>query len=454
MTIHLRSPVLLAVLTLAASAPAQTTAPVAAAAVTAMPVPTPVSETLQLAIGTQREVVVAEGIERVAIADDKVAALAVLKDRKGPGARILLTPQAPGSTTLLVWARGVPAARTYVLDVRRKVEVVQTLAPSMDALRQSAQAARAAQGKDDVVIDRSALDVRSHTVQVDVKVIEFNKSVLKRAGLNLASTSPNSHGFSFGLFAPSSLTSATFGAGGAGGALAVEATSPVSQAFSLLMNFGRANVGLNLGLLEESGVARVLAEPTLVALSGQSANFLAGGEIPVPVSQGLGATSIQYKTFGIGLTVYPTVLANDRIVLKVAPEASDLDYTNAVTLNSVAVPAITTRRADTTVELGDGESFVIGGLVSRNTFSSASKVPGLGDLPILGTLFKSQNYKLLDRELVIIVTPHLVKPFAKGADLDTGLAGVAPVPGQSGEGFWRSYLLGGPPADGAPGFSR
>ncbi|NVL89310.1 type II and III secretion system protein family protein, partial [Escherichia coli] len=114
----------------------------------------------------------------------------------------------------------------------------------------------------------------------------------------------------------------------------------------------------DLSLLESNGMARVLAEPSLVALSGQSANFRAGGEIPIPVPQALGTTTIEYKPFGIGLTVSPTILSENRIALKVAPEASDLDFSRGVTLNGATVPAIVTRRADTTVELGDGESFV------------------------------------------------------------------------------------------------
>ncbi|KAB0563814.1 type II and III secretion system protein family protein, partial [Brucella pituitosa] len=149
-----------------------------------------------------------------------------------------------------------------------------------------------------------------------------------------------------------------------------------------------------------------------------SANFLAGGEIPIPVPQALGTTTIEYKPFGIGLTVSPTILSENRIALKVAPEASDLDFSRGITLNGATVPAIITRRADTTVELGDGESFIIGGLVSRSTQSNLNKVPFLGDLPVIGTFFKQLNYNQDERELVIIVTPHLVRPMARNAPID------------------------------------
>jgi pilus assembly protein CpaC len=396
--------------------------------------------------------VIDKGVDRIAIANEQVASVMVTRKARGtsggPGARLIITGKAPGNTSLLVWERGSDAATTYTLHVQRDGAVLQGAFPSAAEHQQAREAALALQPDKAPLADRSTLSVKSQTVQVEVKIVEFNKRVLKQAGLNLFSTAPNKHGFSFGVFSPSSLTSASFEPNGV---IRGEMTSPLAQAFGLLLNFGKANIGLNLGLLEGNGLARVLAEPTLVALSGQSANFLAGGEIPVPIAQGLGTTSIEYKPFGIGLTVSPTVLSNQRIVLKVAPEASDLDYTNAVTLSGVAVPAITTRRADTTVELGDGESFVIGGLVSRTTTSSVDKVPMLGDLPVLGTVFKRQDYQQSERELVIVVTPHLVKPLAQGTQLDAALPGRAE---QRDPAFWRGFLVGNGADDALPGFSR
>ena len=217
------------------------------------------------------------------------------------------------------------------------------------------------------------------------------------------------------------------------------------------MQFDKAGVGVNIGMLEGNGLARVLAAPTLVALSGQSANFLSGGEVPVPVPAGTGMVAIQYKPYGIGLTVSPTVLSNDRIVLKVAPEASELDYSNTVTLNSATVPSISTRRADTTVELGDGESFVIGGLVSRTTSANTDKVPLLGDIPILGVLFKRMEYSQKEKELAIVVTPRLVKPLARDVNVD------ALLPGQTEQRnglVWAPWAVGPLSRSVAPGFSR
>ena len=151
------------------------------------------------------------------------------------------------------------------------------------------------------------------------------------------------------------------------------------------------------------------------------------------VNLALGTTTIEYKPFGIGLTVSPTILSENRIALKVAPEASDLDFSRGITLNGATVPAIVTRRADTMVELGDGESFVIGGLVSRSTLSNLDKVPFLGDVPIIGTFFKRVNYNQEERELVIIVTPHLVRPMARNAPKVT-VSGNGSIPAAFGGG--------------------
>lgn len=403
-----------------------------------------------LTVGGQHTLELPGGVQRMALADESVVAVSIGR-MEGPGhpARLLFTPLKPGMTTLMVWPTGASKAETYVLKVQQQVQVHKGQVRSLpdQALQQAVHEAQA--GEKPAALESGTVQLKSNVVQVDVKVVEFNKNQLKQAGINLFSTQPNRHGFSFGVLSSGSTASASWGANGQ---LSVEASAPLAQAFGLLLNFGKAQIGVDLGLLESNGLARVLAAPTLVALSGQSANFLAGGEIPIPVGQGQGMISIEYKSFGVGLTVSPTVLDDNRIVLKVAPEASELDYTNAVTLQSVAVPAITTRRADTTVELGDGESFVIGGLVSQNTFSTVEKVPLLGDIPILGTLFKRQDFSRRERELVIVVTPHLVRPLARGVSIDDKLPGATAVPAQSR--VWGPYLAGAASRDDVPGFSR
>ncbi len=165
-----------------------------------------------------------------------------------------------------------------------------------------------------------------------------------------------------------------------------------------------------LDLAERQGLVTTLSQPNLTALSGETADFLAGGEFPIPMSQGLGSTSIQYKKFGVSLSYTPTVLANGRISMRVRPEVSELSSQGAVTLNGFQVPALTVRRAETTIELGSGQSFMIAGLMSNNAQNTIDKTPGAGDLPILGNLFKSTEFRKGQTELVIIVTPYLVNP--------------------------------------------
>ncbi|BDI60423.1 pilus assembly protein CpaC [Qipengyuania nanhaisediminis] len=165
-----------------------------------------------------------------------------------------------------------------------------------------------------------------------------------------------------------------------------------------------------LDLSERLGLITTISQPNLTALSGETATFLAGGEFPIPISQGLGNVAIEYRDFGVSLAYTPTVLANGRISLRVRPEVSELSSQGAVTLNGFQVPALTIRRTETTVELGSGQSFMIAGLMSNNAQNSLEKAPGLGDVPILGNLFRSRSFRRGETELVIVVTPYLVQP--------------------------------------------
>jgi pilus assembly protein CpaC len=162
----------------------------------------------------------------------------------------------------------------------------------------------------------------------------------------------------------------------------------------------------------ERGLAKVLAKPTLLARSGQKASFLAGGEVPIPVAQGgnFGAITVEFKKFGVGVEFAPTVLGPDRIYLEVAPEVSEPDFTLGTSSGGVVTPGFITRRASTSIELGDGQSYAIAGLLQDNIRETVEKYPGLGDIPVLGALFRSQSFRRNETELVIIVTPRLVKP--------------------------------------------
>jgi len=183
--------------------------------------------------------------------------------------------------------------------------------------------------------------------------------------------------------------------------------------------FGMDMLGA-LDLSERLGLVSTITEPNLTALSGETATFLAGGEFPIPIAQGLGQVTIEYRQFGVSLAYTPTVLSNGRISMRVRPEVSELSAQGSVTLNGFQVPALTTRRTETTVELGSGQSFMIAGLMSANSQNLLDKAPGLGDVPILGNLFRSREFRRGETELVIIVTPYLVKPVdAKDIKLPT-----------------------------------
>lgn len=176
-----------------------------------------------------------------------------------------------------------------------------------------------------------------------------------------------------------------------------------------------ADVSAIIDALETEGLISLLAEPNLTALSGETANFLAGGEFPIPVVDRQGAASVEFKSYGVSLAFTPTVLSGNRINLRVMPEVSSISSVGAVTLNSVTIPALTTRRASTSVELASGQSFAIAGLLQADSDQNVSEFPGLADLPILGALFRSTEFHRRETELVVIVTPYVVHPVSSGA---------------------------------------
>ena len=245
-----------------------------------------------------------------------------------------------------------------------------------------------------------------HQVMLEVRIAEMSRSTTKRLGINFNWINGNDFGVS--LLGGLSQLSEEANISTSGAPFGLE----VSPAVNSLFRFSKGSstwTGL-IDALKEDGLVKVLAEPTLISLSGQTANFLAGGEFPVPVPQGLGTVAIDYKNFGVGLNFTPTVLSEDVISIKVAPEVSELDFSTAVQFSGFVIPGITSRRASTTVQLADGQSFAIAGLLKDNIKESVSKFPLLGDIPILGALFRSTSFLKNETELIIIVTPHLVKP--------------------------------------------
>jgi pilus assembly protein CpaC len=266
-------------------------------------------------------------------------------------------------------------------------------------------------------------------VMLKVRFIEANRKTGRDLGLNwFASNDSGTRGINTGT---GTVTAA--GPVGAGGLPIFKALNtfagnasglPFGVALANLAN-GGVNIDLLITALETKGLARRLAEPDLVALSGDTASFLAGGEFPVPVAQtgvgGAATVTIEFKPFGVQLTFVPTVLADGIINLRLTPSVSQLDYANAVRTADFLIPALTKREARTTIELRDGQSFAIAGLLQTVGLRDISQVPWLGSVPVIGALFRSTAYQQEETDLVVIVTPHLVQPGAPGQRLSTPL---------------------------------
>ena len=193
------------------------------------------------------------------------------------------------------------------------------------------------------------------------------------------------------------------------------------------MNRGALSIDVAINALEQKGLIRSLAEPNLVALSGDTASFLAGGEYPIPVPGGLGTVTIEYKKYGVGLAFTPTVLRDGLINLKIVPEVSELDISHPIQFLGYSIPPLTVRTASTTVELRDGQSFVIGGLLQNKSTTAQQQLPWLGDVPVLGALFSSKRYQKDETDLAIIVTPRIVRPSRPGDPVKTPLDNTLPA---------------------------
>lgn len=245
-------------------------------------------------------------------------------------------------------------------------------------------------------------------VMLEVRVAEMDRTLLRRFGFNASFT--DGSGKSFGVSALKNL--ASFAADSALPLAAPPFGLAVSQAVNALFRFqsGSSTWTGFIDALKENNLAKVLAEPTLVAISGQEASFLAGGEFPIPVPQAFGVTTVQFKKFGVQLNFTPVVLDQRRMSITVTPEVSELNFANGLVLQGVTVPSINTRRASTVIELGDGQSFAVAGLLRDQVREIVSKYPVLGDIPILGALFRSSQFQKNETELIIVVTPHLVAP--------------------------------------------
>jgi pilus assembly protein CpaC len=224
------------------------------------------------------------------------------------------------------------------------------------------------------------------------------------------------------ITAPSSPTNIPIGEVAAG---VLSGTSPFGFLLGRMIASG-TTIDVLINALEQKGLARSLAEPNLVALSGDTASFLAGGEFPIPVPGTLGTVTIEYKRYGVGLAFTPTVLEAGLINIKIEPEVSQLDTSHPIQVAGISVPPLIVRRASTTVELNDGQSFVIGGLLQSVGATDAQQIPWLGDVPVIGALFRSSSYQRNETDLAIIVTPRLVRPARPGDAVTTPLDNTLP----------------------------
>jgi len=412
------------------------TAPTAAQTVAAQP-----TNSLALSIGRGRLVTLSRPMSDLFVADDKIADVQV----RSP-TQLYIFGKAAGETTIYATAKGggviyatsvrvgsnidsvqqmlglaMPDAKIVATPMNGLVLLTGTVAAPDDA----AEAERLTQAYvGDAVKVLSRLKTATPLqVNLQVKIAEVSRSFAKNVGVNLTSRD-NSGGFLFNVAQgrQGTITTVPGVPGQPGNPVdangqypgATRYSFPGTSTFGTALGFAGHYLGLDLlsslDLGERNGQVTTLANPNLTAISGETGSFLAGGEIPIPISQGLGAVSVEYKQYGISLSYTPTVLADGRISLRVRPEVSELTSAGAVQISGTTIPALTTRRAETTVELGSGQSMMIGGLIQNTHNNSIDQAPGLGDVPVLGALFRSNAWQRGETELMIVITPYLVKP--------------------------------------------
>ncbi len=431
--------------------------------------PAPVAD-VALSIGHGRLIALPEAMKDVFVADDKVADVQVKSARqlyvfaKGGGTTTIYASNAGGRT---IWSANVrvgtnidsvdhmialamPDAHMTVTTLGTNTVLLTGTVASPEDAAEASRLVQAYMGKDSNVITR----LRAATpmqVNLQVRIAEVSRTLMRTLGSNIATqggsrgligvmrgrsagtiTSPLPAGVTTGgntaglpvldasaayglptgsLSLPFNPATGKFIAPGtATPAYAMADNLANTTAIGLAGHLLRLNVLGTLDVGEQMGLVTTLAQPNLTAISGETAEFLAGGEFPIPVPGSLGATGIEYKKFGVSLSYTPTVLADGRISMRVRPEVSELSDNGSVKINGYSIPGLTVRRTETTVELGSGQSFVIAGLMSNNASHTIDKLPGAGDVPIIGALFRSTSFQQGETELVIVVTPYLVRP--------------------------------------------
>lgn len=390
-----------------------------------------------LSVGTGRMVRPSGAVAEVFVADEAIADV-----HASSASQIYIFGKAAGSTTVYATDRNgrvvysanvrvgqnlgsvaqmlqvaMPEADITATPMNGMVLLTGTVAQPSDAA-EAERLVKAFVGTTVEVVSR----LRTATPQqvyLQVRIAEVSRTLARNIGVNVTSADSTgaNGGFQFGIGQGRGAASqynpgGPMGVNVTAGATGTSVVSSVTPGATLAAAGHLLGVDLlgSLDLGETQGQVVTLAEPTLVALSGETATFLAGGEFPVPIPQSLGTVTIEYKQYGVGLAFSPTVLENGRISIRVRPEVSELSASGSISFNGYNIPSLTTRRAETTVELGSGQSFVIGGLMRNSNSNSIDRTPGLGNIPILGALFRSTRYRREETELMIVVTPYLVRP--------------------------------------------
>ncbi len=385
---------------------------------------------IELAVGKSDVLPIPESVKksdhiRVTIAAPEIADFLFIPkvNRKTRVKNIFLVGKSPGATTLTLWKNGellyvynvevnydislLKQRLHEVLPDERDIRVFATkdsitlsgTVSSTENLSQVMVLAKAFTGKGNII---NLLKVAGgQQIMLEVKIAEMSRRTMNRIGINFSVV--NSSG-EIGISLLGGL--ATWTTGGE-----VTAISDTVTGYGQFNSPG-GNVTYTgvIDFLKGNNLIKILAEPTLIALSGQTANFLAGGEFPIPEIDDDGNVGVEFKPYGVELSFLPTVLSEKKISIKVEPAVTELDSNTAANISGTLVPGLLVRKATTMVELGDGQSFAIAGILQESTREDIDKYPGLGDIPILGALFRSKSFQKQETELVIIVTPHLVKP--------------------------------------------
>ncbi|HEV7343496.1 MAG TPA: type II and III secretion system protein family protein [Sphingopyxis sp.] len=387
------------------------------------------SSSIDLSVGRGRLISLPAAMTDIFVANDEVADVQVRSGRqlyifgKKPGETSIYATDASGRVVFSTVARvgnnietidqmlslAMPDASISANTMNGFVLLTGTV-QSPDDAAEAEMLVQAFVGEGTKVLSR----LRTATplqVNLQVRIAEVNRSLVKEMNGNILTRDTESalgNGFLGGVFGGRTAGSISTDANGN---TIYNITTPSGT--RSLAGAGRLfglDLIASLDIGERSGLVATLAQPNLTAISGETADFLAGGEFPVPIPGNLAGTTIEYRKYGVSLAYTPTVLSNGRISLRVRPEVSELSTEGAIELDGFQVPALTVRRAETTVELGSGESFMIAGLMNNRSIGAIDKMPGLGDVPLLGMLFKSDSFRRGETELVIVVTPYLVQP--------------------------------------------